>query len=177
MTRAVLLALAILLYALVSLQGQALNAPDIKPGETIVIRADAARETRDGDDGENRALHFTGNFSLDAPDWFVTSDSAVLYGNVDDPLRLEVEGTPARVWTLDKNGVLEVDATANMIKYFRQDDRLLLVGDAVMLEQGNRLSSSSIDYDLAERRLIATGEGGVKIIAQPNRPPKVIRQK
>lgn len=164
--------LAILLYVLVSLQGQAVEVPDIDPGETIVIRADAARETRSGNDGEERALHFTGNFSLEAPDWFVTSNSAVLYGDVDDPIRLEVEGEPARVWTIDETGALEVDATAKVIEYFRHNDRLILTGEAELMEQGNRLRSSSIDYDLADRRLVATGEGGVQIIAQPNRDPK-----
>lgn len=177
------IAFAIFLYVLGSLQGQAIEVPDIDPGETIVIRADAARETRGdrdntaasqttGSQPDERALHFDGNFSLEAPDWFVTSDTAVLYGDVDDPIRLEVEGAPARVWTLDEQGNLEVDATAKVIKYFRHNDRLVLSGDAELVEQGNRLRSSSIDYDLAERRLVATGKGGVQIIAQPNRDPK-----
>lgn len=178
MIRKPLFALAILLYVLLSLQGRAIEVPDIDPGETIVIRADSARETRadrakpTGAETGERALHFNGNFSLDAPDWFVTSDTAVLYGDVDDPIRLEVQGAPARVWTLDERGELEVDATAKVIKYFRQNDRLVLSGDAVLVEQGNTLRSSSIDYDLNERRLVATGKGGVQIIAQPNRDPK-----
>jgi len=172
MTRLAAPSLAILLYVLVTLQGQAVELPDIDPGETIVIRADAASETRAGSDGEDRALHFKGNFSLDAPDWFVQSDTAVLYGEVDDPIRLEVRGKPARVWTIDETGALEIDATAKVIKYFRHNDRLVLTGEAELMEQGNRLRSSSIDYDLAGRRLVATGEGGVQIIAQPNRDPK-----
>lgn len=150
----------------------AIEAPDLDPGETMVIRAEQAWETRaattDGSRGA-RSLHFKGNFSLDAPDWFIRADNATLYGAVSDPERIKVTGGPARVWMVDENGVTEVDATANEIEYFRHNDRLKLSGDAVLEEERNTLRSSSIDYDLNERRLVATGKGGVEIVTQPSR--------
>lgn len=155
----------------------AIEAPDLDDGETLVIRADQAWETRDTlEDGSKgpRSLHFKGNFRLDAPDWFIRADSATLFGDVADPKSISVEGTqetPARVWMVDENGDLEVDAKANQVEYFRHNDRLKLTGNAVLEEQRNTLRSSSIDYDLKERRLVATGSGGVEIVTQPNGKP------
>jgi|GEM_PF-4728578 len=120
----------------------AVEAPDLDDGETLVIRADQAWETRDTlEDGSKgpRSLHFKGNFRLD--------------------------------WMVDENGDLEVDAKANQVEYFRHNDRLKLTGNAVLEEQRNTLRSSSIDYDLKERRLVATGSGGVEIVTQPNGKP------
>lgn len=154
--------------------GYAIEAPDLEAGETMVIKADQAWETRevtaDGSPGV-RSLHFKGNFRLDAPDWFIRADSATLFGAVDDPKSITVSGDPARVWMVDDNGVTEVDATAGNIEYFRHNDRLKLKGNAVLEEQRNTLRSSSIDYDLSERRLVATGKGGVEIVTMPNRSP------
>ena len=153
----------------------AIEAPDLDDGETLVIRADQAWETRDTlEDGSKgpRSLHFKGNFRLDAPDWFIRADSATLFGDVADPKSIAVEGSqksPARVWMVDENGDVEVDAKADQVEYFRHNDRLKLSGNAVLEEQRNTLRSSSIDYDLNERRLVATGNGGVEIVTQPNR--------
>ena len=162
----------ILLLVLLATASGAIEAPDLESGETMIIRADQAWETREvPEDGspEVRSLHFKGNFQLDAPDWFIRADSATLYGAVDDPKSIAVSGTPARVWMIDENGATEVDATAGNIEYFRHNDRLKLQGDAVLEEQRNTLRSSSIDYDLSERRLVATGKGGVQIVTQPSR--------
>jgi len=153
----------------------AIEAPDLDAGETMVIRADQAWETREVPEGGGpavRSLHFKGNFQLDAPDWFIRADSATLFGAVDDPKSITVDGAPARVWMVDENGATEVDATASNIEYFRHNDRLKLKGDAVLEEQRNTLRSSSIDYDLREGRLVATGKGGVQIVTQPSRAPR-----
>ena len=153
----------------------AIEAPDLDDGETLVIRADQAWETRDTlEDGSKgpRSLHFKGNFRLDAPDWFIRADTATLFGDVADPKSIAVQGTqntPARVWMIDETGEIEVDAKADQVEYFRHNDRLKLSGNAVLEEQRNTLRSSSIDYDLTERRLVATGSGGVEIVTQPNR--------
>jgi lipopolysaccharide transport protein LptA len=157
---------SILLYTAVAAQSLALEAPDISAGDTIVIRAEKAWETRNN---EGRALHFEGRFRLLAPDWFVESADAVLYGDVDDPNRIEVAGTPARLWMVDANGATEIDATARNITYFRRSNRLLLEGDALLREGTNSMRSSSIDYDLKDARLLATGVGGVEIVATPKR--------
>jgi len=164
-----------LLLAFLASTSEAIEAPDLDAGETMVIRADQAWETREVPEGggpEVRSLHFKGNFQLDAPDWFIRADSATLFGAVDDPKSIAVSGTPARVWMIDENGATEVDATAGNIEYFRHNDRLKLQGDAVLEEQRNTLRSSSIDYDLNERRLVATGKGGVQIVTQPSRAPR-----
>lgn len=155
--------------------GHAIEAPDLDADETMVIRADQAWETREIPEGggpEVRSLHFKGNFQLDAPDWFIRADTATLFGAVDDPKSIAVSGGPARVWMIDESGATEVDATAANIEYFRHNDRLKLRGDAVLEEQRNTLRSSSIDYDLNERRLVATGKGGVQIVTQPSRAPR-----
>lgn len=158
--------------ALFATAAYAIEAPDLEAGETMVIKADQAWETRETPkDGSAmvRSLHFKGNFRLDAPDWFIRADAATLYGAVDDPKSIAVSGNPARVWMIDENGATEVDATAANIEYFRHNDRLKLNGNAVLEEQRNTLRSSSIDYDLNARRLVATGKGGVEIVTMPNR--------
>ena len=160
--------------ALHSVTASAIEAPGLDDGETMVIRAEQAWETRetlsDGSKGP-RSLHFKGNFRLDGPDWFIRADNATLLGDVDDPKSIKVTGNPARVWMLDETGAREVDAKATEIEYFRHNDRLKLKGNALLEEQRNTLRSSSIDYDLNERRLVATGKGGVEIVTLPNRDP------
>ncbi len=164
------------LLATAAYAAYAIEAPDLEAGETMVIKADQAWETRETPkDGSAtvRSLHFKGNFRLDAPDWFIRADAATLYGAVDNPKSIAVSGNPARVWMIDENGATEVDATAANIEYFRHNDRLQLNGNAVLEEQRNTLRSSSIDYDLNERRLVATGKGGVEIVTMPNRDTAV----
>ncbi|MEM7217752.1 MAG: LptA/OstA family protein [Pseudomonadota bacterium] len=161
---------AIVLCALLTLQAgehaTAIEPPDLDSGDIVVIRADRAWETRDE---RGRALHFEGNFSLDAPDWFVRSETAEVRGDLDDPNSVTLGGAPARLWMLDEAGETNVEATAGQIIYLRAGERLKLERDAVLIDERNTLRSSSLEYDLDKRVLVGTGSGGVEIVAEPKR--------
>jgi lipopolysaccharide export system protein LptA len=70
--------------------------PALDDQDTVVVTADQAWESEDGD-----SLSFAGNFNLNAPDFHVASDTAVIHGPLEDPNRIVAEGSPVRFWVAD----------------------------------------------------------------------------
>jgi lipopolysaccharide transport protein LptA len=139
---------------------------DFSSDETVTVTAQRAWE---GD--EVNVIHFSGNFELHAPDWSMAGDTAVVYGDLDDPDRVIVEGKPARVSFLrpedDAGGTAEdeqIDGAAQFVEYFRATDKLVMRGNASLLRKESELSSELIEYDVETDRYSAGGEGGINIL-------------
>jgi len=132
-------------------------------GDTVLVSAERAWEV---DNGDSEELHFGGNFVLRAPDWFVASDSAIVLGNLENPDKIVLKGTPARISFL-KAGTEEVNGTANTIEYYRSTNKLILVGQATLQKNDNMLRSEQIEYDVDADQYSASGEGGINIEVKP----------
>ncbi|HEY5680892.1 MAG TPA: LptA/OstA family protein [Pseudomonadales bacterium] len=138
--------------------------PALDDQDTVVVTADQAWESEDGD-----SLSFAGNFNLNAPDFHVASDTAVIHGPLEDPNRIVAEGSPVRFWVADPDSGNRTHGTGRRLEYDRQRDLVRLEGDAVLEDDRTVMRSSELEYNTATKRLVAQGSGGVEIVTNPNR--------
>lgn len=136
---------------------------DFSSDDTVTITADRAWEAE-----EPNVIHFSGNFELHAPDWSTSGDTAVVYGNLDDPDRVIVEGSPATVSFLrdsedDTDPGERVDGEASLVEYFRSTDKLIMKGSSRLVREDSNLTSEIIEYNVETDRYSAGGEGRVNI--------------
>lgn len=175
--------LAALLVAASSLAAQVAEPPKQPPAlqagrvllqddDTVVVRADTVWE-----DAREDALHFEGSFDMRTREWRILAQRAVSFGAVNDPDRIAVTGSPARVWIQRTAAQAEapeiIYGEGAELEYIKSQDLLLVRGDAVLIEQGNRLSSAVIEYDLAGERFKASGQQGVEIVVEADRAPRL----
>jgi len=128
----------------------------------LVVHADQAWEEAEGE-----TLRFAGNFEMRVRDWLFQSDSAILNGTIDDPERVVLKGSPARIHLSGADPAGVIQGEAQEIVYQRDPGTVQLLGGA-KLEQGeNRLQSSQIDYDINSDRVRAAGRAAVQLRIRP----------
>ena len=144
---------------------------DFNSQDTVTITAERAWEAQ-----EPNVIHFSGKFELHAPDWSMSGDTAVVYGNLDDPDRVVVEGSPATVSILRERdaagGATEpderVEGEASLVEYLRATDKLIMRGSSWLVRQESKLGSEIIEYDVDTDRYSAGGEGGINFEYTPD---------
>ncbi len=158
----------LLLTIFFSIQTGLADILDLSSDDTVTITAERAWEDSEGD-----ITHFSGHFELRAPDWYVSADTAVVYGKLDDPDKLVVEGRPAKIFILRDAQENASDAGPNIegvaatIEYHRTSNILEMRGAAILTREDNTLSSEIIEYDIDEDSYSAGGEGGINIQFSP----------
>lgn len=160
----------LLLPLLVGIQVGLADSPGFGSDDTITITADRGWE---GDDAD--VIHFSGNFELHAPDWSMAGDTAVVYGKLDNPDRVVVEGAPATVSFLrnddenpdDTDAQERVNGAASFVEYYRATDKLTMRGAANLIRKESTLTSQIIEYNVETDRYSASGEGGIDIQYNP----------
>lgn len=132
--------------------------------DTISISADEARE-----DEKPGILHLEGDFIMQSEKWRLTSLRATVYGNPTRPDRILLEGHPARFTFLSSGPDDEesIEATALEVEYQREDNSLVLSGDARLKLGDETVQSRRISYDIATGRFLAGGDEGVIIKVPP----------
>ncbi len=160
-------------------------ALDFNTNDTVSIVADNAWE---GDEVD--VIHFEGNFVLRAPDWYMSADTATVYGKLDNPNKVVLKGKPAKIFFLrdtgpnsGKNeqsgprpkpatqtdpGFEDVQGSALHIEYLRASNKLKMTGSASLKRKDNQLSSEVIEYDIDADRYSASGDGGINIQVVPS---------
>ena len=166
-------AAGLLLAIFLSIQTGVTDILDLSSDDTVTITAQRAWE-----DVKGGITHFSGGFELRAPDWYVSADSAEVYGKLDDPDKLVVKGKPAKILILreaqdtasnsDSDSEPNVEGTASTIEYYRATNKLKLHGQAVLTREDNTLSSEIIEYDIDEDSYSASGEGGINVQFSPS---------
>lgn len=161
-------AVLILLTLLSGAQAAWAGPLDFSSDDTVTITADRAWEAE-----EPNVIHFSGNFELHAPDWSTSGDTAVVYGKLDDPDRVIVEGKPATVSFLresedDTDSEERVDGEASLLEYFRSTDKLIMRGSSRLVREDSNLTSEIIEYNVETDRYSAGGEGRVNIEYTPD---------
>ncbi len=128
--------------------------------DMVTLRADEAWE-----DVEPDTVHFSGNFEMRIRDWVLNANTASLYGKIDNPDRLLMQGSPARIKISHGTGskLQELQGEAQEIIYDRASDTIRLSGNARLDQGDNVMQSSRIEYDIKTDRIHATGDGGVQI--------------
>jgi len=129
--------------------------------QPILVHADAA-----ANDPDHNITRFSGHFTLSGTDWPIESDVALVYGPLEAPTRVLLEGKPARIW-IKRNGIeRDVAASADAIEYLREANKLVLTGGAVLVDGTRRtLTSTGFEYDLNRDRMSSSGP--IKITAAP----------
>ena len=132
--------------------------------ETISISAEEAIE-----DELPGILHFNGHFLMQSTDWKVASNRATFYGNLDKPDRIYLEGDPARflVARTDNSAQGPIDASASVVEYLREANKLKLSGQATLMLGDEVIRSTYIEYDISTNRYQAGGTDGVLIEVPP----------
>ncbi|HEY5644937.1 MAG TPA: LptA/OstA family protein [Pseudomonadales bacterium] len=128
--------------------------------ETIVIRADRAWE----EPGGSQVMHFAGHFELISPEWELRSEEADLYGPLDDPDRIVARGAPALLTIIDAPETISGEGAT--IEYRREEDILILTGNAHLGGEDISLKSTEIVYDVGAERLRSSGSGGVEMVLE-----------
>ena len=131
----------------------------------IVIRADRAWEG-DGNEagGDGDVLYLEGNFEMSSSAWRVTARDAEVHGPVENPERVVVSGTPARIF-FDNEGST-ITGRGGRIVYRYREEVLELYDDAALEGEDVSVASSVIVYDLRNERLRSSGSDGVEVIVR-----------
>lgn len=135
--------------------------------DMVSIRADTGWE-----DIEPDIVHFEGHFEMRVRDWLVLADRATLYGKLDDPDHLVLEGSPASMqltYTLGERTKI-VQGQAQKITYDRESAQIRLSGDARIGEGDKILHSDEIDYDISTDRFRTQGATGINVRVDGEKP-------
>ena len=158
-----ILSTVIILLAAIPAWLHAAELPALDAQDTIVVKADQAWESADSE-----VLNFQGNFQLNAPHYFVSSVTAELHGDVDDPTIIIATGQPVKFWVEDDESHERTYGEALRLEYNLEKNVIKLTGNAVIHDEQTVMRSGQLEYDTKARRLVGTGQGGIEIVTQPN---------
>lgn len=104
----------------------------------------------------------------------IRSDSLVFSFDEKGASIITATGTPATLKQTPTNSVTPINAQANAIEYQEMSDRIRLIGEARILQDGAVIEGSTIDYIVSSQRVIAAGSPSgnepkrVKVTIPPN---------
>lgn len=158
-----------LLITLIHFQAAIIHALPNDRDQPIHLTADKALR-----DEKNGVTIYTGNVQMKQGSMELEAETLTIYHTSDDPSEIVAEGKPAKMRQqpeLDK-GV--VHAHADVIKYFKNEDRVHLQTNAHIEQDGSVVEGDSIDYLMKKQLITAqsdqtrTGNKVVVVI-----PPRV----
>jgi lipopolysaccharide export system protein LptA len=155
----------LLLLSLPALLTQAL--PDDR-NQPIHITADKALR-----DEKKRVTIYSGHVQLVQGSLELEADTLTIYHTSEDAEEIIAEGNPAKMRQQPEVDKAIVKAHANVIHYFRTEDRVLLKIDASIDQDGAVVTGNSIEYLIAKQLITAesdqTQEGNkVVVVIPPN---------
>lgn len=137
-------------------------------GEPIEITADTAEH----DEGK-RTVTYSGNVIAVQGPFTVHSDTLTLYQPEQGPQVLTAEGAPVRLHQAPHEGREEVNATSQRAEYDVDNRKIILIGDAELVQKGDRVTSDRIVYDLETSIVRAgaavSGTERVRTLIQPRK--------
>lgn len=150
--------------------GLAQALPDDRD-QPIHITADKAlRDEKQG------VTVYTGNVQMDQGSMRITADTLTIYHVTEEADKIVAEGRPARMQQQPELDKGPVHAHAEVIEYFRDEERVHLQSNARVEQDGAVVAGDSIDYLIAEQLVKAdsdqTLEGNrVQVIIPPSAQP------
>lgn len=156
--------LAALLLASIAMLGHANDAD-----QPIEISAD--KVTREEPSG---LTTYRGSVELRQGSLEINSDSLEFSFDDKGASVITAKGTPATLKQIPANSTTPINAEANAIEYQETRDRIRLIGDARILQDGAVIEGSTIEYIVSSQRVIAAGSPSgnqpqrVKVTIPPN---------
>lgn len=140
--------------------------------QPIHIQADNAEI----DEQAERAV-YRGAVQIDQGTLRVTAEEITVEWRNQKVFRIIATGKPAQYTQQIEADEDRVQANANTIVYYTQEERLDLKGDAHLSQQGNTISGDLIQYDIVAGKVAATAadDRPVRMILQPASAEKEIK--
>lgn len=151
----------------------ALLAPNLAPAleddseKPVYIEANSAHY-----DEKTDTSTYTGKVILIQGSLRVEADKLVAYSPGGEVQKVIAYGKPVRFWRKPKPNE-EIHGTAKKAEYYLDKELIVLIGDAVVWQDGNKYASDRIEYDQI-KGLIRAGEPTsdtkrVKILLKPKK--------
>lgn len=148
------------------LTGAAIAEPSTS--KPIEITADSAEH-----DEAKRTVTYSGNVVAVQGPFTVHSDTLTLYQPENGPQILTAEGNPVRLHQAPYEDREEVNATSARAEYDVDGHKITLIGDAELIQKGDRVKSDRIVYDLDTSIVRAgaavSGTQRVQTVIQPRK--------
>jgi len=112
-------------------------------------------------DQKNGVATYTGSVQIQQGTLKIVADSIVIHTNADSSVeKMIATGNPARFEQQPEKDQGVVTAAAKQITYTPNNERLLLVENASVEQNGAVMSGPQIDYDLLKEVMKAAGKNG-----------------
>lgn len=146
---------------------QSLALPD-DADQPIHIRADNAEI-----DQEQGLVIYRGQVQVDQGTLRVTADEMTVEYEEQKVVRITAKGAPARYQQQIESEEDTVRAHSSTIVYHTQKERVDLLGNAFLTQEGNEITGDLIEYDIVAGKVDATStqQGPVRMILQPATRP------
>lgn len=134
--------------------------------EPINIEADNAKII----EKEGKSI-YTGNVILIQGDTRMTADSVTVYSVSGKLTRITATGKPVRYEDKGKSTDSEISGEANLLEYFTEENRILLLDSARLTQGRTQFSGNRIEYntatDIVTAEVSKTGKERVQVIIEP----------
>ncbi len=118
-------------------------------------------------DQKNGIATYTGSVIIQQGTLVISADSIVIHTNTDNDVeKMVAQGNPARFQQQPEKDQGLVTAAAKQITYTPHNQRLLLIEDASVEQNGAVMSGPRIDYDLVKEVMKAAGNSSTDGNAQ-----------
>jgi lipopolysaccharide export system protein LptA len=140
--------------------GSLLTAAPALPLDTdreqpIRIVADTAlRDERQG------ITIYTGNVDMQQGSLRMRADKVTIFRIVEEADKIVGEGSPARLEQQQNPDKPPIEASGNVIEYYKDEERVQLTGNAMIEQEGSTVTGQVIEYFIADELVRATGAGG-----------------
>ena len=141
--------------------------------QPIEIAADSAmREEPSG------KTTYRGDVVLTQGSLEIRADSLVFSFDNDNTTLITAKGNPATLKQQPENAATPIDASAAMIEYHEKSERVRLVGNAKILQDGAVIEGNTIEYFVGTQRVMAAGspETGTPQRVKVTIPPNALRE-
>jgi len=132
--------------------------------QPIHIRADSAEI-----DQQQGLAIYRGEVRVDQGTLRVTADEMTVEYVDHKVVRITAKGNPAHYQQQIEAGQNQVRAHSSVIVYFTQEERLDLLGDAFLTQDGNEITGDLIRYDIVAGKVDATAKNDdrIRMILEP----------
>lgn len=163
-----LLSPSLLIFALI-ISSRTFALPEDFEQEAVIL-ADAARFDR-----KQGTVIYTGNVEFTQGTLRIESDKLTVYGNEEQLEKAIAEGAPARYQQQIQSDSPLTHAQALTIEYYALEQKAILIGQAVLRQEGNTMKGEHIHYDMNNELVQAGSDSAapsrIKVVIQPQSLP------
>ena len=153
------------LAAWLTLPAVSLALPDDEL-QPIKIKTDTSER-----DEKKGITTFTGSVTIDQGSLHIDADKVVIYG-IDEITKIVATGKPAKLRQQPEPDKQVVHAHGNTIEYLLSEERVHLIDNAYVEQEGSTVRGARINYDIAKQLVKAdsnAADGRVQMIIPPRK--------